>query len=360
MNIQMVLSQSVDLAGAVPEWIRVLPLGRVVSDHGPFLVDREAMAAIVNHYKEKGNDNVIDYEHQTLKDIQAPAGGWVKEYQVREDGLWGRIEWTDKAREYISNKEYRYISPVIVVRKSDLRAVEIHSIGLTNAPAIHGMPPLVNKTGKENGGEMEFLKLVCKALGLPETTSEDDVIKAVEALQAAGKLVANKEILDALGVPEDATKEKALEAVTALKDGGTLVANKEILSLLEVPETADVNAVKGKILALKNPGGYVRVEDFNALKSKLDMRDRDELVNMALKGGKITPAQKDWAEEYALKDPAGFKAFVDQAPEAVPLSERLTDDNPTPRGDALDEAQVMVNKLLGLSDESFKKYGGEQ
>lgn len=360
MKIQMVLSQSVDLAGAVPEWIRVLPLGHLVSDHGPFLVDQEAMTAIINHFKGKGNDNVIDYEHQTLQDIQAPAGGWVKEYQIREDGLWGRVEWTARASEYISNKEYRYISPVIMVRKSDQRAVEIHSIGLTNAPAIHGMPPIVNKAGKENDKAMEFLKMICKALGLPETTPEEDVLNAVQALQTAGNLVANKEILAALGVPEDATKEKALAAVTALKDGGTLVANKEILNLLEVPETADVNTVKGKIIALKNPSGYVRVEDFNALKNKLDLRDRDELVNMALKGGKITPAQKDWAEQYALKDPTGFKAFVDQAPEVVPLSERLTDSNPPPRNGGLDEAQMMINKQLGLSDESYKKFGGEQ
>ena len=34
---------------------------------------------------------------------------------------------------------------------------------------------------------------------------------------------------------------------------------------------------------------------------------------MALKAGKITAAQSEWAKSYALKDMEGFKGFVDPA-----------------------------------------------
>ena len=36
-----------------------------------------------------------------------------------EDALMARVEWTPKGREYIANKEYRYLSPVVLVKKAD-------------------------------------------------------------------------------------------------------------------------------------------------------------------------------------------------------------------------------------------------
>ncbi|CAH8721009.1 phage protease [Paenibacillus melissococcoides] len=64
---------------------------------------------------------------------------------------------------------------------------------------------------------------------------------------------------------------------------------------------------------MKNPSGFVPVSEFHALKARLDKKDSDELVMTALKDGKISAAQKAWAEEYALKDPQGFKKFVEKA-----------------------------------------------
>jgi len=51
---------------------------------------------------------VIDYEHQTLKDIQAPAAGWIKQLTWKgEAGLWAVVDWTQQAACYLANKEYR-------------------------------------------------------------------------------------------------------------------------------------------------------------------------------------------------------------------------------------------------------------
>ena len=40
-----------------------------------------------------------------------------------------------------------------------------------------------------------------------------------------------------------------------------------------------------------------------ALEEQLADRDAEEAVELALKSGKITPAQKGWAKDYALKSP---------------------------------------------------------
>lgn len=313
-----------DLAGQVPEWIQLLPFGQVRSVKGDFTVDEESLAEIISYFKARGNDIVIDYEHQTLDGGQAPAAGWIKELEDRgPDGLWARVEWTGRAKEYLANKEYRYLSPVVLVRRADNKAVAIHSVALTNAPAMSGVRPIVNKHGKEDDKMPKFMEELARLLGL--TGQPDEV--------------------------------KLLEAVKALKDKPQPPAHKEVLELLDLKEDAGLAEVKGRVIALKNPSGYVRVEEFKALQDKLAQRERDELVARALAEGKITPAQKEWAEQYALKDQEGFKAFLEQAPQVVPLKP-APGGGPGKPATAVDDVQALVNKMLGVSDEDFKKYGG--
>jgi phage I-like protein len=90
-------------------------------------------------------DLVVDYEHQSLSGSEAPAAGWIKGLEDRgAEGVWARVQWTERAVEYLKKREYRYISPVVLVRKKDGRAVELLGAALTNLPAIEGMTPVVN------------------------------------------------------------------------------------------------------------------------------------------------------------------------------------------------------------------------
>ena len=183
--------QGVELSG-VPTEIKILPLGRVHSQKGDFTVDDESFELIRKQFKDRKLDLVIDYEHQTLSDVQAPAGGWIKDLYKGEDAIIAKVEWTAKAAEYLKNKEYRYLSPVVLVRKRDQKAAAIHSVALTNTPAIDGMFALVNSLDIEDiseGGNIMDLKELAKALGLPETATEEEIKKAVEdAAKAAEKL----------------------------------------------------------------------------------------------------------------------------------------------------------------------------
>lgn len=314
--------------GTLPNEIQLLPFGQVKTAKGQFLVDEKAINEIIKAFNTKINDLVIDYEHQTLTGEEAPAAGWIKELINKgTEGLWAKVEWTPRGEEYIKNKEYRYLSPVILVNKKDGRAILVHSAALTNTPAIDGMVPIVNSLGanapeSEESNEMELLKKLAALLGLAET----------------------------------ATEEEITAAITKLKDQPPVVANKEVLNLLDLKEGATLDETKGAIIALKNPSGYVKAEEFNALKDKLDLKERDELVNLALTSGKITPAQKPWAEAQALKDPAGFKAFLDAAPRVVPLDKLLVGDPPVKDPVVSDEVQLSVNKQLGISEEDFKKF----
>lgn len=330
----LVLTDAINLDGALKR-ILVVPRGKVESRKGEFLVDELSFKEIYSYYKQRKLDLVIDYEHQTLDNVQAPAAGWIKELYLTEKGIEADVDWTEKGQEYLKNKEYRYLSPVIYRRASDGRAIILHSVALTNTPAIDGMEAIINSldiNNIENGGNTMDLKELAVLLGLQEDATLEQIQEAVKALVE----MANKE-------KEDEKKED-------------VVACKEILETLGLSAGASVTDVKGKIISLKNPAGYVRVEEFTALKEKIQKKESNELVEMALKDGKITPAQKDWAEKMALKDPEGFKSFVEVSPKVVNFDETKYKEDQKKSS----EGDWSINKQLGISDDDIKKYGGAE
>ena len=78
---------------------------KLVDGRPPFEVTPESLADMVKAFGERGTDLVIDYEHQSLKGGQAPAAGWIKDLEVREDGLWAQVEWTGKVEKYLKRRE---------------------------------------------------------------------------------------------------------------------------------------------------------------------------------------------------------------------------------------------------------------
>jgi len=129
--------------------IQLIPFGYHVTSKGDFLLDEEALKLVVSTFDAQVNDLVVDYEHQTLSGKEAPAAGWIKKLMNRgRQGLWGLVDWTDRARAYLGRNEYHYLSPVFLKRQSDNRVVRLVNAGLTNAPEIDGMEALsVNKSG---------------------------------------------------------------------------------------------------------------------------------------------------------------------------------------------------------------------
>ena len=247
-----------------------------------FTVDEESVQSILAEFKARRLDLPIDYEHQTLKDVQAPAGGWIKELFVQDGALCARVEWTPPGAKYLQNKEYRYLSPVVLVRKQDNKAVALHSAALTNTPAIDGMYPIANALqiadiNDEEDDEMdELLSKLAQLLGLSEGATEEQVLEALAQLQAAAQ--ANKDAAD------------------------KQVANKTVCGLLGLQPGAKTEDVTAAIMALKAPSP--EADELRALKARLEQREADEAVERALKAGKVSPAMRDWAVQYALKDPA--------------------------------------------------------
>lgn len=321
-----------EIGGEVPAEIQVIPHGFHKTPKGDFLCDKESADLVLREFESRVNDMVTDYEHQTLSGVEAPAAGWIKGLVDKgADGIWAKIEWTERAKGYIKNKEYRYVSPVFLVRKTDKRVLNLINVALTNQPNIDGMVPIVNK-------------------GSFETLSNKEEVKM-------------KRLFTLLGIAEDANEDAAIAAVNKLKAPAQMVANKAVLEAIGLKEGASESEIVGTVMAMKQGHGQAQdmTQKITALEDRLKKRDAEELVVLAMKEGKISAAQKDWATEYATRDAEGFRVFASKAPVVVPMGELGNKGATGNKGaDGLDEAQVQVNKQLGISAESFKKHNPKE
>lgn len=191
---------------------------------------------------------------------------------------------------------------------------------------------------------MEIIKKIAQLLGLGEDASEDQVMEAI------GKTL-----------DEAKSLKDAAAGGTQPPDAEKVVANKAVCELLGLKAGAATDDVTAKIMELK--GGTIDgvnvVEELKSLKRQNEERAAADAVTLALKAGKITPAQSEWAKNYALSDPKGFQSFVEKAPQVVPMSEIVKGDNLALKSDEVDEATMLVCKQLGITAEDVKKYGKE-
>jgi phage I-like protein len=337
----MSLNEDSQKPASLPEWIRVLPLGKVelADQREPFTVDPESLRAVVAAFQARGIDLVIDYEHQSLNGERAPAAGWIRDLQVRDDGLWARVDWTRQAQEYLAQREYRYFSPVLQLDPKTRRPLSLMHVGLTNVPAINHLPPLVARWG----GEAEA------ASGLaPVELAADVPMQALEPAKEKSKMVEKLKCL--LGM-----KSEAKEAAVC---GKALEAFKELSVILDLPDDATVAQLRGAVKAHKASAAHLlkAEEKVQALKARLMEETAARCVEEALKAGKVSPAQRSWALEYCRRDPEGFNAYAARAPKLVPTGEELRlKKEPFDEEHGLAPEELALCRSLNISAEAFLK-----
>lgn len=108
-------------------------------------INKDIAASLISKAASCQKSLPIDYGHQTQMASSngkpAPAAGWFKQLQwIEGQGLFAtNVQWTEAARQFIKNGEYRYISPVMSYNSTTGEIIEIIMAGLVNNPAIDGM-----------------------------------------------------------------------------------------------------------------------------------------------------------------------------------------------------------------------------
>jgi phage I-like protein len=325
----------------LPDWIRLLPLGRVeLADHRePFVVDETSLKSMVAAFRSRGVDLVIDYEHQSLNGERAPAAGWIKDLEDRPDGLWARVDWTQQARDYLEKKEYRYFSPVLRLDPETRKPLTLMHVGLTNVPAINHLPPLVARWGGEPGVLREVRPKGAVLWG-PEMEAglEKEGDPMVEKLKRLMGLETE--------MAEGALCGKALEVF------------RDLSATLNLPDDATVAHLRGAVEALKAGASLLAKTEAEllGLKARLVEETAERFVEEALKAGKVSPAQREWAREYCRRDVEGFKTYVKRAPKLVPTGEELQlRKEPYAEEHTLVPDELAVCRSLNVSPKAYLK-----
>ncbi|MBS0212316.1 MAG: phage protease [Proteobacteria bacterium] len=331
-------------------WVQLTPAGDFSPRDGRELpvahwhIDARTAAATIAAFRAGKTPPVIDYEHQTLlaesNGQPAPAAGRLVDMQWREGhGLFGQIELTARARQYIADGEYSYFSPVFTFDAATGDVLAIVMGALTNHPALDGMQPLVLRAAatarfahrEESHAMKPLLLAVCAALSLdPETTTEEAAIAALRAHAAADPLAA---LRAELGVAATADAAVCVAACAALKAAGA-----------------------------PDPAKFIGIEAFNtvkdqlaALTARIDGDKVDEIVKAALADGRLLAPQESWARELGKKDFASLKAYVDSAQPIAALRKTQTDGKPPVDGDdtGLSADELAICKRMSLDPKDF-------
>ena len=177
--------------GGAPEWVHLLPAGPVVQGQDGRTWRLDDPARLVAAFNRGGTDLVVDYEHQEDDPARrgngpVPAAGWIKELRVDPArGLMGRVEWTATARQLIANREYRFLSPVLLHDRAGnilrLRGASlVHRPNLTLTALARQEAPNMTATPTDTP-----LARIAAALGLPAAADEAAILTAIKARQDA-------------------------------------------------------------------------------------------------------------------------------------------------------------------------------
>ncbi len=318
---------------SVPEWIQIFPAGTVKAydGRGPWRI-ANAGAVIAASYGLSRKIH-IDENHSTetaaKEGLPAPARGYVVEMDAREDGIWGRVEWTAAGRKLMEDKAYWGISPVFSFTDEG-EVLRIKNVALTNDPALR---ELVALNSSKMGTGMNFLQKVAEALGLKADADEEAVFEALSARlnddtpseEQAALTAEMGNVRKALGLSEDASATEMLAVATSLKassDGGA----------------EQIAALQAKVTSLEEAGTRRAAEEF------VDKAMAEKRVG-------INAATRETYVKLHMENPARAQEMVSGLPT---LGEsHATDLPPGERFAALSAEQKQVADAMGLAHDTY-------
>ncbi len=294
-----------------PEWVHLLPAvgadGIETGDaRGPYSIPN--IEAMITASMLDAKRLPIDENHATdlaaPKGLPSPARGWIVELQSRDDGIWGRVEWTDTGKELVSSHAYRGISPVIVHDEDD-RILRILRASLVNKPNLRGLTAL----HQQQGNQMDWMKFLAGLLGLGDDATEDQIKSALKSKLTAKADGGDKgkeakalqsqmsEIGVALGVDADADVTAILDAAksTGAKPAEIVALQSEISGLTTKLNVLTENTSRDKATTFVDGAiseGRVGVKPLRDHYISMHMEDADrvekEVGAMPVLNGKTT------------------------------------------------------------------------
>lgn len=337
----------------------LIPDGKVnLAGGDKLLVDAMGTGKAVDAFNKQGVDLVVDYDHATLggkhasPDGKAPAAGWVSKLAYKPGaGIVAKaIKWTNRGAASVHDREYKYLSPVVIFDKKTGRVERLHSAGLTNKPAIENMPVVIAASDRILG-ELDMPKGTTKKKGADKLVRalqdelEGEAAPAPDTLaMLIGELAGALKSAGAT-VEEGATVEAIVKAAIEKISGGEVgdgegegEAEEAAASLAKVFRLDKGSNWKAVVAAAERVALGVDGEPAKQLKAANDRIEALEaaetertvktVVAKYVDEGKLNERdakRMDWAAASATRDLDGFKTLMDGAPVIIPQGRTKAD-----------------------------------
>jgi phage I-like protein len=279
-----------------PEWIELIPAGEFKGrdGRGPFRLTDPKKVIGATRALQMDTGLPIDYDHATdfgaPEGRPAPAAGWICGFDDRDGSLWGKVEWTAHGAEAVAMREYRYISPVFEYAENG-DVVRLLRAALTNNPNLfltaissrNGSRQV--ESGKGNGRGQEdsrymnaFAIEVRKLLGLADESTPEELLAAI------AELVKQNEASKTEG-----SNRTGCEALEEAHSGSALADAARYVPVAKFEEV---------------------LTELNRLQEARGREQAEKTVDNAMRDGRLSPSQREWAISYCQADPSGFARFI--------------------------------------------------
>ena len=325
-------------ARTAPTRMRVIPDGHFDAVDGrpgnmegvkakTWFLDSAAASAVSAAFKAGGVKLPIDYEHQTLNAAKngqpAPAAGWITALEYLPGvGMLAHVSWTAAGRAHLEGEEYLYISPILIFDADTGMVLGLHSVALTNKPALGALGAITALTNDS----------LRRLPGSGRTTNEEPIMEKTK-------------VLVALGLPLDTGDD------TALAQLSTLVQKAR-------DQEQQIAALKANQF---DPAKHIPLDEHQklttelaALKSTSDKAEHERLMTAALSDARILPPNEAYWRTQPL---AALQAFLKDAKPLLDMGMQTAGKPPADDSGivALSADEKAVCDLLGITAAEFLK-----
>ena len=152
------------------------------------------------------------------------------------------------------------------------------------------------------------------------------------------------------------------EALELAADAAPTVVTARVRELATTSRLATASGARGA-----DPAKYVAMAEFekaltelNRLRAERARERAEQLVDEAVRAGKLVPAQREWAVEYCAADPRGFSAFAAKQPAVAGhliggQAEWRAGDPRFTAGARLTPVELAICAQLGIGEDDFTR-----
>lgn len=366
-------AETQDKEVVIPTTIHLIPIGQWDHDlYGPIMINNADIREFAQNFNAGIRKGVfITAGHEGYEEL--PANGWVTSVEVRDDGLWGNVEWNKLGKETLSDKQYKYFSPEFYRDYEDPQTHQIYRNvltggALTKSPYFKELEAVVFSDKKlqkqfstNNNDTMNLKDLLAKDKATL-TAEEKAFIKSNAAELTDAEKVSHADVI-AEEVKTETEEEKTAREAEAKKIGDENEAKglnrdgsaKTVDEAAKLSEKVFITAGELAILRQKADAG---AEAFKELeKNKLEVAVGAMIFSETNKTGKFLPKDqgtlKSFMETLNPAQRASFAGLIAHLPASDKFKE-VGSDSAVLDGTALAEVNSKVDAKIAASEKAGK------